>query len=317
MRKILQTFAAQYKTVLITGGTGFLGKNLVPLLEDVGVDVTATGSEYDLTKWDATQALFNLKKYDLIIHAAAFQGAGDFTLRYPADQFFKNNLIHTHTMEAWKRYQPQARLVGIGSTCSYPGNLPVLREEDYFTGPLHPSVETYGLTKCVMQQGIKAYAKQYGLQGTTVAFATLFGPNDEFDITRSHVVSALVQKFCDAERDSADQVEIWGDGSQTRELIYIDDQIAGLLMTCGHDGELINIGSGVETSISHLAETIKSLTGFKGRLFYNTDRFVGVRRKVLDISRAKEKYGWTIDNKMHTLEEALRKTIDWYRENEQ
>jgi len=317
MNETLKKFSSQYKTVLITGGTGFLGKNLAPLLRSVDIDVTATGRNYDLTNWEATTALFNLKKYDLIVHAAAFQGAGDFTLRYPADQFFKNNLIHTHALEAWKRYQPQARLIGIGSTCSYPGNLPVLHEEDYFTGPLHPSVETYGLTKCVMQQGIKAYAKQYGLSGTTVAFATLFGPHDEFDISRSHVVSALVQKFCDATRDNAPQVEIWGDGTQTRELIYIDDQITGLLMTCGYEGELINIGSGKETAISDLAETIKELSGFQGELYYNTDRFVGVRRKVLDISRAKEKFGWTIDNKMHTLEEALRKTIDWYRENEQ
>jgi|10_taG_2_1085330.scaffolds.fasta_scaffold01751_5 GDP-L-fucose synthase len=317
MNKILNQFADKYQSVLITGGTGFMGKNLAPLLESAGVDVTAVGRNYDLTDWQKTQELFRLKKYDLIIHGAAFQGAGDFTILYPADQFFKNNLIHTHVLEAWKRHQPTARLVGIGSTCSYPGNLPVLSETDYFTGPLHPSVETYGLTKCVMQQGIKAYKKQYGLQGTTVAFATLFGPHDEFDLARSHVVSALVQKFCDAVRDDLPEVEIWGDGTQTRELIYIDDQITGLLMTCDYDGELINIGSGVETQITDLAETIKELSGFKGELVYNTNRFVGVKRKVLNIDKAKNLFGWTTDNKMHTLEEALQKTINWYRENEQ
>lgn len=306
-----------YKSVLITGGTGFLGKNIVPILKENGVDVIATGRNYDLTSWEKAQDLFNLKKYDLIIHGAAFQGAGDFTLKYPADQFFKNNLIHTNTFECWKRYQPEARLVGIGSTCSYPGNKTVLSEEDYFTGPLHPSVEIYGLTKCNMQQGIKAYKNQYGLKGTTVAFATLFGPNDEFDISRSHVVSALVQKFCDATRDGADKVEVWGDGSQTRELIYIDDQIMGLLMTVGYNGELLNIGSGVETSIKDLAEKIKILSGFKGEIWYNTDRFVGVKRKVLNISKAKNLFGWTKENKMHSLEEGLQKTIEWYRENEQ
>ena len=317
MKNILENFIGQYKNVLITGGTGFLGKNLAPLLEDCGVSVIASGRNYDLTNWEKTQELFNLQNYDLIIHAAAFQGAGDFTLRYPADQFFKNNLIHTHALQAWKLYQPEARLVGIGSTCSYPGNLSVLAEKDYFTGPLHPSVETYGLTKCVMQQGIKAYKAQYGLKGTTVAFATLFGPHDEFDISRSHVVSALVQKFCDATRDGAAEVEIWGDGTQTRELIYIDDQIAGLLLTCGFDGDLLNIGSGYETQIAVLAETIKRLSGFEGELVYNTNRFVGVKHKVLDISKAKGLFGWTIENRMHTLEEALEKTIRWYRENEQ
>ena len=305
----------KYKNVLITGGTGFLGKNIVPILESRGVSVTATGRNYDLTQWDRAKELFTLKDYDLIIHGAAFQGAGDFTLRYPADQFFKNNLIHTNALELWKRHQPNARFVGIGSTCSYPGNLPVLSEEDYFQGPLHPSVEIYGLTKCVMQQGIKAYKKQYGLQGTTVVFATLYGPHDEFDISRSHVVSALVQKFCDGVTSGASQVEVWGDGTQTRELIYIDDQIAGLLMTCEHEGDLINIGTGYEVSIRELAETIKRLSGYKGEIFYNTNRFVGVKKKVLNIDKAKALFGWTVDNKMTSLEEGLLKTIRWYREN--
>ena len=307
----------KYKNVLVTGGTGFLGKNIVPYLEKMGVDVTATGREYDLTCWNKAQDLFTLKDYDLIIHGAAFQGAGDFTLKYPADQFFKNNLIHTNALELWKRHQPNARFVGLGSTCSYPGDLPVLTEDDYFTGPLHPSVEIYGLTKCAMQQGIKAYKKQYGLQGTTVVFATLYGPHDEFDISRSHVVSALVQKFCDAEARGDDQVEVWGDGTQNRELIYIEDQIKGLLMTCDYEGDLINIGSGVETSIANLATTIKDLSGFKGKIYYNTNRFVGVKRKVLNINKAKEMFGWTIANRMTELEEGIEKTITWYRENEQ
>jgi GDP-L-fucose synthase len=305
------------KNVLITGGTGFLGKNLTPLLRQAGADVVSTGRDYDLTDAARCEELFKLKRYDLIIHAAAFQGAGDFTIRFPADQFYKNNLIHTNTLNAWHKWQPQATMIGIGSTCSYPGNMPVLAESDYFTGPLHPSVETYGLTKCVMHQGIKAYKKQYGLRGTTVVFATLYGPHDEFDISRSHVVSALIQKFCDAVKDGKDEVEVWGDGTQTRELIYIDDQIDGLLMASEYEGDLINIGSGIETSIRDLAEMIKRLSGFEGRINYNTDRFVGVKRKVLNINEAKESFGWTVNNKMHSLEEGVMKTIIWYRENEQ
>lgn len=315
MMKLPDTF--KHRSVLITGGTGFLGKNIVPILRDNGIDVVGTGRDYDLTSWERAEELFTKQSFDLIIHGAAFQGAGDFTLRYPADQFFKNNLIHTNALECWKRFQPQAQFVGLGSTCSYPGNLPVLAEDDYFTGPLHPSVEIYGLTKCNMQQGIKAYKQQYGLSGTTVAFATLYGPHDDFDISRSHVVSALVQKFCDAVENGDPQVEVWGDGTQTRELIYIEDQIMGLLMACDYEGDLLNIGSGEETQIRHLAETIRDLSGYKGEIFYNTDRFVGVKRKVLNIDKAKSKIGWTVTNKMHTLEEGLVKTIRWYRENEQ
>jgi len=301
------------KNILITGGTGFLGKNMVPLLEKMGAKVTATGRNYDLSVYDRAVALFSKEKFDLIIHAAAFQGAGDFPLKYPADQFKINNLIHTHALDCWHQHQPQATFVGIGSTCSYPGNLTVLSEEDYFTGPLHPSVETYGLTKCNLQKGIEAYKKQYGLKGTTVVFATLYGPNDEFDLEKSHVVSALVKKFCDAKAHGIDNVEIWGDGTQTRELIYIDDQIHGLLTTCEYEGDLINIGTGVETSIRELAETLQKLTQFDGRVWYNTDRFVGVKRKVLNISKAQKTYGWTINNQMTSLELGLQKTINWYK----
>lgn len=301
----------KYKNILITGGTGFFGKNAAPILREMGAKVTATGRNYDLTSWEKAETIFNSDKFDLIIHGAAFQGAGDFTLRYPADQFFKNNLIHTNTLECWKRFQPQAKLIGIGSTCSYPDK-PVLSEEDYFTGPLHPSVEIYGLTKCNLQMGIKAYKSQYGLNGTVVVFATLYGPHDEFDISRSHVVSALIQKFCDAKKKSLPEVEVWGDGTQTRELIYVEDQLHGLLNVSDYDGDLINIGTGTETKISDLAAMIKSITGYKGNVVYNTNRFVGVKRKVLNIDRAKNLFGWTIKNRMHSLEEGLDKTINWY-----
>jgi GDP-L-fucose synthase len=160
---------------------------------------------------------------------------------------------------------------------------------------------------------IRAYKQQYQLPGTTVVFATLYGPHDEFDISRSHVVSALIRKFCEARRDDLPEVEVWGDGTQTRELIYIEDQIAGLLMASDYEGDLINIGQGVETKISDLAEMIKEISGFEGDIFYNTNRFVGVNRKVLNIDKAIELFGWTIENKMHTLEEGLSKTIKWYQ----
>lgn len=304
----------KYKNVLITGGTGFFGKNIIPFLKQINVNVKAVGKNYDLTDFRNAEKLFQEDKYDLIIHGAAFQGAGDFTLKYPADQMFKNNLIHSNTLECWKRYQPQARLIGIGSTCSYPDK-PVLSEEDYFTGPLHDSVEFYGLTKCVMQKGIKAYKNQYNLKGTTVVFATLYGPHDEFDISRSHVVSALIQKFCDAKKNKKSSVEVWGDGQQTRELIYIDDQITGLLMTADYDGDLLNIGTGVQTTIKDLAEIIKKVTQFDGKIEYNTNRFVGVKHKVLDITKAKQLYGWTVDNQMHSLEQGIKKTVEWYQKN--
>jgi len=302
------------KKVLITGGTGFLGKNFVPLLESYGAKVIAVGSEIDLTRPFFAESLFNSNiKFDYIFHGAAVQGAGEYPLKYPAEQFYKNNLIHVYTFENWKKYQPQAIMVGLGTTCFFPSKH-ILKEEDYFSGPLHPSVETYGLTKCNMLQGIKAYKQQYGLKGTVAVLTTLYGPHDSFDLEKVHVVSALVKKFCDGKLDNSKQVEVWGDGLQSRELIYVEDQIKGILLVADYDGDLINVGSGQETTIKFLAEKIKETVGYQGEIFYNTDRFVGARQKVLDISKAKEKYSWS---PQVTLEQGLKKTIEWYMQNEQ
>jgi GDP-L-fucose synthase len=180
---------------------------------------------------------------------------------------------------------------------------------------MHESVDVYGLTKKVMTTGIGAYKDQYGLNGTTVVFATLYGPHDSFDREKAHVVSALVRKFVEAKDNNLPEVEVWGDGTQTRELIYIEDQIKALLAVIDYDGDLINIGTGSTTTIRDLAETIKVIVGYEGNIFYNTNRFVGVKHKVLNISLAKEKFGWMDTIMPDTLENNLRKTIDWYNEN--
>lgn len=301
------------KVVLITGGTGFLGKNMVPYLRELGATVIAIGSRlYEGN--ERLEGFFKLRRpFDYIFHAASWQGAGEFTLKYPADQFYINNMIHCRTFNAWRKFQPQAKLVGMGSTCSYPV-LPILKEEDYMNGPLHSSVETYGLTKMNMVQGIKAYKQQYGLKGTTTVLATLYGPHDSFDLNKAHVVSALVKKFCDAAAANDEQVEVWGDGSASRELIHVEDQIEGILLGAQYDGDLINVGKGRETTIKNLAETIKELSGFEGEIFYNTNRFVGVQSKCLDINKAKQLYGW--DGGTVSDKERLFDTIEWYKYNE-
>ncbi len=166
-----------------------------------------------------------------------------------------------------------------------------------------------------MTTGIKAYKEQYGLKGTTVVFATLYGPHDSFDREKAHVVSALIRKFVEAKDNNLPEVEVWGDGTQTRELIYVEDQIKALLAVIDYDGEIINIGTGSTTTIRDLAETIKTLVGYDGNIFYNTNRFVGVKHKVLKIDLAKEKFGWMESIVPDTLENNLKKTIDWYNQN--
>lgn len=305
------------KKFLITGGTGFFGKNLVPYIESRGGTVDYFGSQFDLSTESGAELAFKTftKKYDYIIHAAVLQGAGDWPLYHKAEQFDINCRIHSNVFKYWHTTQPQARMIGLGSSCSYPGTLTVLPETSYWDGPMHESVDIYGLTKKVMNVGIEAYKSQYGLKGTTVVFATLYGPHDSFHREKAHVVSALIRKFVEAKEGGLPQVEVWGDGTQTRELIYVEDQIKGMMSVLDHDGPLINIGTGTTHTIRELAETIKELVGYEGEIFYNTNRFVGIKHKVLDISLAKEMYGWTTDIPLESFETNLKKSIEWFIEN--
>ena len=305
------------KKFLITGGTGFLGKNLVEYITARDGIAHGFGSEFDLSKNELAHKAFQhySDKYDYIIHAAVLQGAGDWPLHHQADQFDINTKIHANTFECWHKYQPQARLVAIGSSCSYPGIKTELFESEYWDGPMHESVDVYGLTKKTMNVGVEAYKAQHKLKGTTVVFATLYGPHDSFDIKKSHVVSALVRKFVEAKDGNLSEVEVWGDGTQTRELIYVDDQIKALMSVLDYNGPLINIGTGVEYTIKDLAEKIKEIVGYGGNIVYNTNRFVGIRHKVLNVDLARNEFGWTETVMPDTLENNLKKTIDWFNQN--
>lgn len=307
------------KKFLITGGTGFLGKNLIQYLNSLGTVVHGFGSEFNLYYEDNAEKILTIHntKYDYIIHGAVLQGAGEWPLHHKAEQFDVNCKIHTNILKAWKTHQPQARLIGLGSSCSYPGIKTELFEREYWDGRMHDSVDIYGLTKKVMNTGIEAYKAQHGLKGTTVIFATLYGPHDSFDREKSHVVSALIRKFVEAKESKSDEVEVWGDGTQTRELIFVEDQIKGLLLVLDYEGELINIGTGNSITIKELAENIKDIIGYQGNIFYNVNRFVGIKHKVLNIDLAKKLYGWTTKIPLGSLNENLRKTIDWYYSNKE
>ena len=309
---------AKGKKFLVTGGTGFFGKNFKTYVEALGGFVTTVGSKFDLSDEHEADKLFKTiltNKYDYIIHGAALQAAGDWPLHHKAEQYDINLKIHTNTFKMWHKYQPQAKMIVIGSSCSYPKSKDVLSESDYWDGAMHESVDIYGFTKKAVSVGIEAYKSQYGLKGTTVIFATLYGPHDHFDPEKSHVVSALVKKFVDAVNNGETEVEVWGDGTQTRELIYVDDQIKGLLSVLDYDGSLINIGTGTSITIRELAETIKQASGYSGNIVYNTNKFVGIKHKVLDVALARNTYGWTTNITCDNLITNLQKTIEWYKLN--
>lgn len=308
------------KKVLITGGTSFVGKNLTKMLSTLNAEYyTFSSKQFNLIKSKDSEKVMQIenKKYDFIIHMAALQHAADWPLHHTGEQFYINNLIHLNTLEAWRKHQPQAKFIAVGSSCTYPGEIPKLKETDFDEGKLHESVYSYGFTKKLLKVGLEAYKDQYKLRGTFPIFATLYGPYDDFNIETAHVVGALIYKFSNAKKQNIEEIEIWGDGTQNRELIYVEDQIEGLLMAAQYCEEnLINVGTGIETTIKELAEVIKEISGYKGKVIYNPNKFVGVKDKVLDITKAKETFGWTIKNKMHSLEEGLRKTFDWYETNQ-
>ena len=307
------------KNVLITGGTSFVGKNLVQKLNKLNTRYFVFGKkEFDLTKSEQSNAVMQVEgiKYDFIFHMAALQAAADWPMHHTGIQFYKNMLIHTNTLESWRKFHPRAKMIAIGSSCLFPGGIHKLREKDVDDGALHESVYSYGFTKKAALVGLKAYKDQYELQGTMPMFATLYGPQDDFNPKTAHVVSALIAKFCNAKLHNLPEVQVWGDGTQTRELIYVEDQIEGLLMAAQYySGDAINIGSGIETTIRDLAETIRDITGYEGEIVYNTNKFVGVKHKVLDISKAKDLFGWTVNNRLHSLEEGLSKSVNWYTNN--
>lgn len=302
------------KKFLLSGGTGFLGKNIIPYIIGNGGMIDAFGSNIDLTKDNSVLMLSKKfdKEYDYIIHAAVLQGASDYPLKHKAEQYDANMRIHTNMLSYWHLFQPEARFIGIGSSCSYPDTQSILYEENYWDGPMHESVDVYGLTKKAMNVGIEAYKSQYGLKGTTVVFATLYGPNDCFELDKAHVVAALIRKFIEAKNNNKKYVEVWGDGNQTRELIYVEDQIMGLLKVIDFNGPIINIGTGVKHTIKYLAETIKNIVGYNGSIAYNPDKFVGVKHKVLNIEKARFLFGWTEDETLTTLKNGIQETVNWY-----
>jgi len=304
------------RKVVVTGGAGFLGSFLVEKLRQRGaMEVfVPTIQEYDLVKEEAVTRLLKDARPDVVIHLAAFVGGIGANRAHPAEFFYNNLMMGVQLMhQAWK--SGVKKFVAIGTVCAYPKFTPIpFREEDLWNGYPEETNAPYGLAKKMLLVQAQAYRQQYGYNAVFLLPVNLYGPRDNFNPDSSHVIPALIRKCCEAQEGGESEVVVWGDGSPTREFLYVEDAAEAIaLATERYDGEEpVNLGSGKEISIRRLAEIIAGETGFTGRLAWDTTKPNGQPRRALDTSRAERYFGF----KAHTsFEDGLRRTIEWYQKS--
>ena len=304
------------KRICVTGGAGFLGQHLVRNLQSKGAhDIFIPRySEYDLVKGEDIARMLADAKPDIIIHLAAHVGGIGANLARPAEFFYDNLMMGVQLMhQAWQR--GVEKVVALGTICAYPKYTPIpFKEENLWDGYPEETNAPYGLAKKMLLVQSQAYRQQYGFNSIFLLPVNLYGPGDNFDLASSHVIPALIRKCVEAKEQGADEIVAWGDGSPTREFIYVEDAAEGIaLATQRYNGaEPVNIGSSFEISIKDLTELIARLTGFEGAIRWDTSKPNGQPRRKLDTSRAREYFGFSAKT---DFEEGLRRTIAWYQEH--
>ena len=295
--------------VLVTGGGGFVGSRLVERLQADGHEVfTARRRDYDLTELDATTRLFDDARPELVFHLAAEVGGIGANRANPGRYWYANLMMGAHVLEQSRLHRIE-KLVIAGTVCSYPKFTPVpFRENELWNGFPEETNAPYGVAKKAVLVGAQAYREQYGLRTAYLLPANLYGPGDNFDLETSHVIPALIRKMVDSRRE----VVLWGDGSPSREFLYVDDCVEGLVLAAErYEGaDAVNLGTGVETTIRDLAETIADITGFEGEIVWDTSMPNGQPRRSLDASRAEELFGFRART---ALRDGLVRTVEWYR----
>jgi GDP-L-fucose synthase len=296
--------------VLVTGGGGFLGSRLVVRLRGEGREpFVPRSSEYDLTRQDDVARLFADAEPELVFHLAAEVGGIGANRANPGRYWYANLIMGANVIEQ-SRLAGVRKLVVTGTVCAYPKHTPVpFREEELWNGYPEETNAPYGVAKKTLLVGAQAYREQYGLNAIFLLPTNLYGPGDNFDLETSHVIPALIRKM-DA---NPEEVVLWGDGSPTREYLYVDDCVEGLLLAAErYDGaEPVNLGTGVETSIRETAELVAEAVGFTGRIVWDTSMPNGQPRRSLDASRARECFGFVATT---ALRDGLARTVAWYRE---
>lgn len=302
------------RRVCVTGGAGFLGSFVTAKLRERGAkDIfIPTVEKYDLVDPQAIQRMLADSRPDVIIHLAAQVGGIGANREHPAEFFYNNLMMGVQLMhQAWQT--GVEKFVAIGTVCAYPKFTPVpFREDDIWNGYPEETNAPYGLAKKMLLVQAQAYRQQYGYNAIFLLPVNLYGPRDNFDPSSSHVIPALIRKCLEAKASGTSELVVWGDGSPTREFVYVEDAAEGILLATEryNDPDPVNIGSGFEISIKDLALTIARLTGFEGQIVFDKEKPNGQPRRALDTSRAFERFGFRAKV---GFEDGLRRTIDWYR----
>ncbi len=302
------------RRVLVTGGGGFLGRALMARLAEKGAGsvVAPRSSEVDLRERAAVRRCLTESKPDLVIHAAAVVGGIGANRAHPGRFFYDNALMGIELIEAARR-AGVPKLVCLGTICAYPKHTPApFREEELWNGYPEETNAPYGLAKKMLLVQLQAYRAEYGFDGIYLLPVNLYGPHDNFDLETGHVIPAMIRRFLEAKAGNAGEVVLWGDGSPTREFLYVDDAAEGILRAAEQydGGEPVNLGSGEEISIADLAALVARETGYAGKVRWDTTKPNGQPRRKLDVSRAEALFGWRATT---PLSEGMRRTVEWYR----
>jgi GDP-L-fucose synthase len=303
------------KRVCVTGGAGFLGGFVQQELRRHGAEhiFVPEHPEYDLTKRDDILRMLDVAKPDVIIHLAAVAGGIGANMAKPGRYFYDNAIMGIQLIEE-ARLAGVGKFVALGTVCAYPKFAPVpFREEDLWNGYPEETNAPYGLAKKMMLVQCQAYRQQYDFNGISLLPVNLYGPRDNFDPESSHVIPAMIRKMS-AARDVGETVTLWGDGSPTREFLYVEDCARGIVLAAEkYDGpEPVNLGAGWEISIKDLAGLIAAAVGYDGEIVWDTSKPNGQPRRKLDVSRARERFGFEAEV---TFEEGIKRTVEWWEAN--
>lgn len=299
------------KKILVTGGSGFLGRHLVTKLKKLGANIFIPRSkEYDLRSKIACQKA--VKGQEIIFHLAAKVGGIGFNQKYPGEMFYDNIMMGVELMEQ-ARLANVSKFIAIGTVCAYPKYTKVpFREDDLWNGYPEETNAPYGLAKKMLLVQSQSYRQQYGFNSIFLLPVNMYGPGDNFNQNSSHVIPALIKKIIEAEKTKQKEITVWGTGKATREFLFVEDCAEGILQAGEkfNKSDPVNIGADYEISIKKLTLMISKLVGFKGKITWDTTKPDGQPRRRLDTSRAYNEFGFKAKTK---LEDGLRLTIDWYR----